>query len=190
MSDLCLKNESYTVYSALVCSRGLCRIFAYRTRYTQCVARLFLRVAYVGSLLIERGIHSVQRACFFAWLVSDLCLQNKVYTVCSALVPSRGLCRIFAYRTRHKQCVARLFVLVAYVRSLLIERGIHSVQRACSFAWLMSDLCLQNEAYTVCSALVPPHGLCQIFAYRTRHTQCVARLFVCMAYVGSLFKEQ
>ena len=51
--------QSYTVYSALVCLRGLCRIFAYRTRYTQCVARLFLRVAYVGSLLIERGIHSV-----------------------------------------------------------------------------------------------------------------------------------
>ena len=59
MSDLCLKNEAYTVYSVLVCSRGLCRIFAYRTRYTQCVVRLFLRVAYVGSLFIERGIHSV-----------------------------------------------------------------------------------------------------------------------------------
>ena len=186
MSDLCLKNESYTVYSTLVCSCGLCRIFAYRTRYTQCVARLFLRVAYVGSLLIERGIHSVQRACFFAWLVSDLCLQNKVYTVCSALVPSRGLCRIFAYRTRHKQCVAlalvrsrglcpifayrtrhtqcvaRLFVCVAYVRSLLIERGIHCVQCACSSAWLMPDLCVQNEAYTVCCALVRLHGLCRI----------------------------
>ena len=25
--------------------------------------------------------------------------------MCSALVPSRGLCRIFAYRTRHTQCV-------------------------------------------------------------------------------------
>ena len=62
--------------------------------------------------------------------------------MCSALVPSRGLCQIFAYRTRHKECVALLFVLVAYVRSLLIERGIHSVYRACSFAWLMSDLCL------------------------------------------------
>ena len=47
--------------------------------------------------------------------------------MCSVLVPSRGLCRIFAYRTRHNQCVARLFVLVAYVQSLLIERGIHSV---------------------------------------------------------------
>ena len=30
-----------------------------RRRHTQCVARLFVRVAYVGSLLIERGIHSV-----------------------------------------------------------------------------------------------------------------------------------
>ena len=39
-----------------------------------------------------------------------------------ALVPWRGLCRIFAYRTRHTQCVARLFLLVAYVGSLLIEK--------------------------------------------------------------------
>ena len=82
MTDLCLKNEAYTVCSAPVPSRGLCQNFTYRTRhtqcverlfvgvlmtdfcfkneaYTQCVARLFLRVAYVGSLLIERGIHSV-----------------------------------------------------------------------------------------------------------------------------------
>ena len=47
--------------------------------------------------------------------------------MCSALVPSRGLCQIFAYRTRHTQCVACLFLCVAYVGSLLIERGIHSV---------------------------------------------------------------
>ena len=59
MSDLCVKNEAYTVCSVLVSSRGLCRIFAYRTRYTQCVAHLFLHVAYVGSLLIEQGINSV-----------------------------------------------------------------------------------------------------------------------------------
>ena len=39
-----------------------------------------------------------------------------------ALVPWRGLCQIFAYRTRHTQCVARLFLLVAYVGSLLIEK--------------------------------------------------------------------
>ena len=43
---------------ALVRWRDLCRIFAYRTRHTLCVARLFVRVTYVGSLLIERGIHS------------------------------------------------------------------------------------------------------------------------------------
>ena len=46
--------------------------------------------------------------------------------MCSALVRSPGLCRIFAYRTRHTQRVARLFVGVTYVGSLLIERGIHS----------------------------------------------------------------
>ena len=47
------------VCSTLVRSRGLCRIFAYRTRQTQCVVRLFVRVAYVGSLLIEGGIRKV-----------------------------------------------------------------------------------------------------------------------------------
>ena len=47
--------------------------------------------------------------------------------MCSALVSSRGLCRIFTYRKKHTQCVARLFLRVAYVESLLIERGIHSV---------------------------------------------------------------
>ena len=52
----------------------------------------------------------------------------ELYTVCSVLVRWRGLCicRIFAYRTRHTLCVARLFVGVAYVGSLLIERVIHS----------------------------------------------------------------
>ena len=125
MSDLCLQNEAYVVCSALIVRlRALCRIFAYRTRHT-----------------------SVQRACSFAWLMSDLCLQDEAYIVCTALVRSRGLCRIFAYRTRHTQCVARLFVPVAYVGSLLIERSIHSVQSACSFAWLMKDLCLKNNEY-------------------------------------------
>ena len=61
---------------------------------------------------------------------------------------------------------------------------------ACSFAGLMSDLCLQNEAYIVCSTLVRSCGLCPIFAYRTRHTQYVARLFFCVAYVGSLLIER
>ena len=47
----------------------------------------FPRVAYVGVFLIERGIHRV---------LSD--------------VSSEGLCRSFAYRTRHTQCVARFFL--------------------------------------------------------------------------------
>ena len=41
--------------------------------------------------------------------------------MCSGLVPSRGLCGIFAYRMRHTQCVVGLFLRVAYVGSLLIE---------------------------------------------------------------------
>ena len=47
--------------------------------------------------------------------------------MCSGLVPSRGLCGIFAYRMRHTQCVACLFLRVACVGSMLIEQGIHSV---------------------------------------------------------------
>ena len=35
---------------------------------------------------------------------------------------------------------------------------------ACSFAWLMPGLCVKNEAYTVCRALVPSRDLCGIFA--------------------------
>ena len=46
--------------------------------------------------------------------------------MCSVLVLWRGLCRIFAYRTRHTKCVAHLFVRVAYVEFLLIEGAIHS----------------------------------------------------------------
>ena len=120
-------------------------------------------------------------------ILSDLCLQNEVYTVCSALVPlrlfaqnvpSRGICRVFAYRTKHTQYLERLFLRVAYVGSLLIERGIYSVQGACSFAWFKSDLCLKNNEYTVRSGLVPSRGSYGIIAYRTRHTQCVGRLFL------------
>ena len=59
MLDLCLKNEAYTVCRALVCSCGLCRIFAERTMHTQCVGCLSIRVAYVGSLRKEGDIHSV-----------------------------------------------------------------------------------------------------------------------------------
>ena len=47
--------------------------------------------------------------------------------MCSGLVPSRGLCGIFAYRMRHTQYVACLFLRVACVGSMLIEQGIHSV---------------------------------------------------------------
>ena len=112
---------------------------------------MFPRVAYVGVLLIERGIHRV---------LSD--------------VSSGGLCRSFAYRTRLTPCVARFFLGV----------------------WLMSDFCRQNKAHTVCSASFPrlayfrvllielgiprvygffsSSGLCRSFAYRTKHTLCVA----------------
>ena len=40
----------------------------------------------------------------------------------------------------------------------------------------MADDGSKNEAYTVCSTLVPSLGLCRIFPYRTSHT--LARLFL------------
>ena len=93
--------------------------------------------------------------CLFAWLMSDLCLNNQAYAVYRMLFPSRDLCRIFA---------GFLFLDVTYVGSLLKERGIHSVQGTCLFTWLMSNRCLKNEAYTVCRVLVHSSGLCRIFA--------------------------
>jgi len=63
--------------------------------------------------------------------MSDICLNNEAYTVCSAFVPTRGLCWIFALRTRHIHCT----VCRALVRSrglcrilMLKERDIHSVK--------------------------------------------------------------
>ena len=68
--------------SALVRLRGLCRIFAYRTRQTKCVARLFVRVAYVGSLLIERGIHSgVARLFVGMAYVGSLLIERGIHSV-------------------------------------------------------------------------------------------------------------
>ena len=69
--------------SALVSWRGLYRIFAYRTRHTLCVARLFVRVAYVGSLLIERGIHCVCVARLFVPVayVGSLLIERGIHSV-------------------------------------------------------------------------------------------------------------
>ena len=68
--------------SALVGWRGFCRIFAYRTRHTLCVARLFVRVAYVGSLLIERGIHSgVARLFVGMAYVGSLLIERGIHSV-------------------------------------------------------------------------------------------------------------
>ena len=81
MSDLCLKNEAYTVCSALVRSRGLCRICAYTTRHTKCVAGLIVRMAYVGSLLIEEGIHSVKRLFLRGPYVGSLLTERGIHSV-------------------------------------------------------------------------------------------------------------
>ena len=48
----------------------------------------------------------------------DLCLINEAYAVCRVLVPSRDLCRIFAQRLRHTQCVGCLFLDMTFVKSL------------------------------------------------------------------------
>jgi len=97
MPSLCLKNEAYTLCSALVARVAYAGSLVTKTRHTQCVARLFLRVAYAGSLLERRTmyIQCVARL-FLRVAYAGLCLKNEAYTVCSALVPSRGLCRVFA----------------------------------------------------------------------------------------------
>ena len=93
------------MYSAPVCWCGLCRIFAYRTRHTKCIARLFVGATYVGPLLIERGIHSGVASLFVGVAyVGSLLIERGIHSG-----------------------VARLFVGVAYVGSLLIQRGIQSV---------------------------------------------------------------
>ena len=48
---------------------AMCCVVSYKPR-------LFVRVAYVGSLLKERGLRSVQGGCSFAWLMSDLCFSE------------------------------------------------------------------------------------------------------------------
>ena len=67
--------------SVLVPSRGLCRIFAYRMRHTQCVACLFLRVACVGSLLIEQGIQCVARLFLHVAYVGSLLIERGINSV-------------------------------------------------------------------------------------------------------------
>ena len=68
--------------SALVRWRGLCRIFAYRTRHTKCVARLFVGVAYVGSLLIERAILSGVAPLFVGVAyVGSLLIERSIHSV-------------------------------------------------------------------------------------------------------------
>ena len=74
MSDLCLKNDEYTM------CRGACS-FEWL----------------MSDLCLKNDEYTMCRgACSFEWLMSDLCLQNEAYTVCRALIPSSGSCRIFA----------------------------------------------------------------------------------------------
>ena len=55
--------------------------------------RLFVCVAYVGSLLKKNEAYTVCRMLVFSCdLKSDLCLKNEACTGCRALVCSHGLC--------------------------------------------------------------------------------------------------
>ena len=174
----------------------LCQIFAYRRKDTPCVARSFFgSLSYVRSWVIEGGTHRAQRVISSGRSVmSDLRLQKEAKTVRSAQFPRIAqLCQSFDYRRRHTPCVARSFFgSISYVRSSLIERGTHLAQRVVSSgSSVMSDLCLQKEAHTVRSAqFLQVAQLCQIFAYRRRHTPCVARSFFgSLSYVRSLLIE-
>ena len=109
--------------------------------------------------------------------MSDLRLQNKPHEVCSELfLWVAHLCKIFAYRIRHTPCAMGCFFgSLTYFRSSLTEQGTRSVYWVISSGRpVMSDLRLQNKAHEVCSKLfLRVAQLCQIFAYRTRHTLCV-----------------
>ena len=126
------------------------------------------------------------------WLISDLRLQKKAHEVCSELF--LGLahpCQIFACRTRHTKCVVSYFLgLLTYVRSSLTEQGTRLSYFFGSLSYVRSSL--TDEAHAVCSKLflrVPQ--LCQIFAYRTRHTKCVVSCFFgSLSYVRSSLTEQ
>ena len=67
----------------------------------------------------KRGIHNVLCACFFTWLILNLGFKNEVYTMCCRLVSLCGVFQISALKTRHTQCVVRLFLFVAYFKSWL-----------------------------------------------------------------------
>ena len=56
----------------------------------------------------------------------------------------------------------------------------------------MSDLRLQNKAHAVCSELfLRVAQLCQILAYRTRHTKCVVSYFFgSLIYVRSSLTDE
>ena len=127
-------------------------------------------------------------------VMSNLRLQKNIHTVRSAqFLRVAQLCKIFAYRRKHTPCVAHSFFRsLSYVRSLLIEGGTHPAQPVVSSdRSVMSDLRLYKEAHTVGSAQffrVPQ--LCKIFAYRRRHTLCVARSFFgSLSYVRSSLIE-
>ena len=160
MSNLRLQKKIHTVRSAqFLRVAQLCQIFAYRRKGTTCIARsFFVSLSYVKSSLIEENTHRAQRVVSSCRSVmSNLRLQKKIHTVRSAqFLRVAQLCQIFAYRRKYTPSVARSFFgSLSYVRSLLIEGGIHRVQRVFSSG-----------------------GLCPIFAYRTKHTPCVAPSFL------------
>ena len=117
-------------------------------------------------------------SCFYGSIINvRSLLADEAHAVCSKLfLPVAHLCQIFAYRTRHTKCVVSCFFgSLSYVRSSLTEQGTRRVQWGLSSGRLLiSDLRLQNKEHEVCIELfLRVAQLCQIFAYRTRHTLCV-----------------
>ena len=150
--------------------------------------------------------------------MSELRFQNKAHALCSKLfLRVAHLCQIFGYLTRHTKCVVSCFFgslgyvrsslteqntlcvvsyffgSVAYVRSSLTEQGKRSVKEVVSSGRsVMSDLRLQKKAQEVCSKLfLWVAHLCQIFAYRIRHTACAMRCFFgSLTYLRSSVTKQ
>ena len=66
--------------------------------------------------------------------------------MCSTLVPSRGLCRSFAYRTRHTQCVARLFLrVVINEMHFPLDNSVCRVETTCPLVRLDNSVAVPSK---------------------------------------------
>ena len=94
--------------------------------------------------------------------VRILLIEQGTHRV-QGFISSGDLCLNFSFRTRHTQCVALYFL-----------------------GWIMSDLCLYNEVYTVCIAIFPEMAYVGSSLTERGIHKYVVRSFPRVVFVGSL----